>query len=150
MSDLLTISEQRAAVVAEARTWVKTPYHTNAGIKGVGCDCGMLLVRVFVDIGLVEPFDPRPYPKDWHLHRSEERFLAIVSRFAHEIAAPKPGDLIVFKYGRCYSHGAIVTQIDPIRVVHAFLSARMVIEEELSQNIQLKNAKPRFFSHWSD
>jgi hypothetical protein len=29
-------------------------------LKGVGVDCGMLIVRVFVDTGLCAPFDPRP------------------------------------------------------------------------------------------
>ena len=38
----------------------------------------MLLVRVFVDTGLCPPFDPRPYPVDWHLHRSEERYLGFI------------------------------------------------------------------------
>ena len=41
--------------------------HNCADIKGVGVDClGMLLVRVFVDLNLCPPFDPRPYPVDWH------------------------------------------------------------------------------------
>jgi len=54
----------REKIVAEARSWIGTPYHNCADIKGVGVDCGMLLVRVFVDLGLVEPFDPRPYTHD--------------------------------------------------------------------------------------
>ena len=65
----------REKVVAEAKSWIGTPYHNCADVKGVGCDCGMLLVRVFVDLGIVEPFDPRPYAHDWHLHRGEERYL---------------------------------------------------------------------------
>ena len=35
----------RAAVVAAAREWIGTPYHHMADIKGVGCDCAMLLER---------------------------------------------------------------------------------------------------------
>ena len=41
----------REKIVAEARSWIGTPYHNCADIKGVGVDCGMLLVRVFVDLG---------------------------------------------------------------------------------------------------
>jgi cell wall-associated NlpC family hydrolase len=44
---------QRATVVAEARSWIRTPYHNCADVKGAGVDCGMLLVRVFVDTGLM-------------------------------------------------------------------------------------------------
>ena len=97
------------AVVAEARSWIGTPYHNCADIKGVGVDCGMLLVRVFVDTGLCQPFDPRPYPIDWHLHRSEERYLGFIFDARREIAEPQPGDVMVLRYGRCYSHGGMVT-----------------------------------------
>ena len=38
----------------------------------------MLLVRVYCDLGLVEPFDPRPYTRDWFLHRNEERYLGFL------------------------------------------------------------------------
>ena len=58
---LIEFSE-RTAVVAAARSWIGTPYHNCADVIGTGVDCGMLLVRVFVDSGLCAPFDPRPYP----------------------------------------------------------------------------------------
>ena len=99
----------RAAIVAAAREWIGTPYHNCADVKGVGVDCGMLLVRVYVDLGLVEPFDPRPYSPDWHLHRGEERYLGHLLARAHGVARPAPGDIVLFRYGRCYSHGGIVT-----------------------------------------
>ena len=60
--------------------------------------------------GCVQPFDPRPYPFDWHLHRSEERYLGFVFDRSREVTEPQPGDVMVLRYGRCYSHGGIVTQ----------------------------------------
>jgi cell wall-associated NlpC family hydrolase len=47
-------ASQRAAVVAEAKTWIGTPYHHAADVKGHGVDCAMLLVRIYGDLGLVE------------------------------------------------------------------------------------------------
>jgi cell wall-associated NlpC family hydrolase len=143
---------QRAAVVAEARSWIGTPYHNCADIKGIGVDCGMLLVRVFVDLKLCPPFDPRPYPIDWHLHRSEERYLGFIFDRSAETAAPLPGDVAVFRYGRCYSHGGIVTKTSPLRIVHAFYQTRMVIEDDVSRNAVLADParKPRFFSLWAN
>src|SRR5580704_9168227 len=111
---------QRAAVVAEARSWIGTPYHNCADIKGAGVDCGMLIVRVFVDTGLCPAFDPRPYPADWHLHRSEERYLGWVTARAGEVSVPSTGDVMVFRWGRCYSHGGIVVGARPLTIVHAF------------------------------
>jgi cell wall-associated NlpC family hydrolase len=148
----LSVERQRAAVVAEARSWIGTPYHNCADIKGVGVDCGMLLVRVFVDLKLCPPFDPRPYPIDWHLHRSEERYLGFVFDRSAETTAPQPGDVAVFRYGRCYSHGGIVTKASPLRIVHAFYQTRMVIEDDVSRNAVLADParKPRFFSLWAN
>jgi cell wall-associated NlpC family hydrolase len=138
----------RARLVAEARTWRGTPYHNQADLKGVGADCGMILVRIFVDLGFFDPFDPRPYSSDWHLHRSEERYLGFVNERFVEVPAPLPGDIIVFRYGRCYSHGGLVTKADPLTLVHAFQPAGVVIEEEISRNAQLSAParRPRFFS----
>ncbi len=142
--------EQRAAIVAEARRWIGTPYHNCADLRGVGVDCGMLIVRVFVDTGLCAPFDPRPYPPDWHLHRSDERYLGFVFDRCAEVEEPRPGDILVFRYGRCYSHGGIVTIAAPLTIVHAFWPAGIVIEEELSRNAQLADParRRRAFSYW--
>src|SRR5271168_3472737 len=129
--------EARTAIVASARAWVGTPYHHMADVRGAGCDCAMLLVRVFCDLGLVEPFDPRPYVKDWHLHRGEERYLTFLLARAHEMATPLPGDAVLFKYGRCFSHGGIVTRSAPLTIVHAFHPARIVLEEEVVRNIEV-------------
>jgi cell wall-associated NlpC family hydrolase len=152
-SDLRRLSSdmQRAAVVAEARSWLGTPYHNCADIKGAGVDCGMLLVRVFVDTGLIPPFDPRPYPIDWHLHRDHERYLGFVfDRGFGEVAEAQPGDIWVLRYGRCYSHGGIVVRAAPLRIIHAFHPARRVIEEEVKHNSVLSDPtrKPRVFSYW--
>ncbi|HEY1982482.1 MAG TPA: hypothetical protein VGH13_20590 [Xanthobacteraceae bacterium] len=144
-------SAQRAAVVAEARSWIGTPYHNCADIKGVGVDCGMLLVRVFVDTGLCPAFDPRPYPVDWHLHRSEERYLGFVFDRGREVVSALPGDVMVLRYGRCYSHGGIVSRSSPLTTIHAYHPARSVVEEEIGQNAVLANTarRPRFFSFWA-
>jgi cell wall-associated NlpC family hydrolase len=128
----------RNAIVAEARSWIATPYHNCADIKGVGVDCGMLLVRVYVDLKLVPPFDPRPYTHDWHLHRGEERYLEALLKRAARIDKPLPGDVMLFRVGRCYSHGGIVTRGDPLTIVHASFPARIVLEETVLQNAQMR------------
>jgi len=108
----LSVDDQRQIVVNEAQKWINTPYLSNADVCGAGVDCGMLLVRVFVDAGFVAPFDPRPYPAQWALHQSAEIYLSIVQQFTTEITPqkPLPGDIALFKFGRCYAHGAIVTE----------------------------------------
>lgn len=112
-------------IVAEALSWLDTPYHHMADIKGVGVDCAMLPLRVFASLGLI-PADtePRPYPHDWMLHRDDERYLGWVQRFADPVDEPLPGDLALFRVGRCVAHGGIVTE--PGVMVHADLHAGRV------------------------
>ena len=40
------------------------------------------------DLGLVEPFDPRPYTRDWMLHRDDERYLGFLLARARLVEAP--------------------------------------------------------------
>ncbi|MGH6889807.1 MAG: NlpC/P60 family protein [Rhizomicrobium sp.] len=137
---------QRAAFIAEARSWLGTPFRDQADVKGGGVDCAMLLVRAAVDTGLVPPFDPRPYPPQWHLHRDEERFLAIVSKLGAEVTrAAVPGDVIVYQVARCFSHGGIVIEND--HVLHAYYKTGRVSISPLfeTQLAFLPSGRPRPF-----
>lgn len=123
----MSAAEARQRFIAEAKTWLGTPFRDQADIKGPhgGVDCAMLLVRCAVDTGLLPPFDPRPYPPQWLLHRDEERFLAIVRRFGTEVErAPIPGDVIVYKVARCFAHGGIV--LENGHIIHAFYKQKQV------------------------
>lgn len=99
----------RQAIVAEAQRWEGTPYHHHGRMLGVGVDCAMLLAEVYAALGLAPALDPGHYAPDWHLHRSEEQFLAWVARAgAVEVPQPGLGDVGVWRFGRTYSHGGIV------------------------------------------
>ena len=145
------MTAQRAAVVAAARSWIGTPYHNCADIKGVGVDCCMLLIRVYCDLGLMPLVDPRPYSPDWHLHRNEERYLEGVLERAKEVKAPDLGDTMLFRWGRTMSHGGIVTVTAPLTIVHAYAPARCVTEDEIARSAVLADRRrvPRFFSLWA-
>ena len=68
-----------------ALTWIGTPYHHHSGIKGVGCDCVHLLIKVYVEAGLMEDYDPGYYPPQFFMHSDEERFLKKVLGYSREI-----------------------------------------------------------------
>jgi cell wall-associated NlpC family hydrolase len=143
-------NEQRTAVIAEARSWIGTPYHHAADVKKHGVDCAMLLVRVYANVGLIENFDPRPYTRDWFLHRSEERYLGFLFDRAYEVREPGLGDVIVFKIGRCFAHAGIVSRVAPLAMIHAFAPTRCVVEDIIERSAELtermKTAK--FASFW--
>lgn len=129
--------EIRQRVVAEARTWIGTPYAHCQDVKGYGVDCGMILVRVFVDCGVIPRFDPRPYQHDFHLHRGEEFYRQFALDRGRRVATPQIGDVMLFRLGRCYSHGALVSRREPLTVVHAVMDYRRVVEEEIATAPQL-------------
>lgn len=119
----------RATIVNEALSWLGTPFRDCADVKGSSgaVDCAMLLVRVFVDTGRLAPFDPRPYPPRWHVHRGRERFLEwIEDRLGgRRVERPRLGDVVIWQFGRCFSHGAIL--INSAEVVHAYAHAGMCL-----------------------
>lgn len=140
----------RAAVVAEARSWIGTPYHHAADVKGHGVDCAMLLVRVYCDLGLVERFDPRPYTRDWFLHRSEERYLSFLLARSREVRCPQEGDIVLFRVGRCFAHAGIVSRAEPLTIIHSFAATRCVVEDVIERNAELaaRLKMAKFASYW--
>ena len=140
-------AEQRAAVVAEARTWLSTPYHNHARIKGVGVDCANLPAAVYEACGLIPNVQP-DYSAQWFEHRDEELFLAFVLPYATEITRAQvgPGDFAIWKYGRTYSHGALV--IDPPVIIHATTAAMCVHLGDMERDDDLGTRPRRFFTLW--
>lgn len=150
---------ERALVVQIARSFVGTPYHTAGRVKGPhgGVYCLTVLACVFEEAGLV-PRIPIPfYPPDWHLHRDTERYLQGLLKYTKEIEGPpRPGDIALWKFGRCFSHGAVV--INWPQVMHAYVGTSCRYENaETAQWLQLigenvaERGKPRpvkFFSFW--
>ncbi len=134
------IELERAAVVAEARAWLRTPYHHMGRVKGAGVDCATLLAEVYARAGVVPSVAVPFYPPDWHLHRDAERYLGFVLDHAVELSADEstpiadgrelkalPADLALWRFGRCFSHGAIV--IDWPLVIHAYAGKGCVLED---------------------
>lgn len=118
-------AQERSAVVAEALSWLGTGYHHHARVKGVGVDCAQIICAVFEACGLVEPIDPGYYATDWHLHRSEEVYAGWCARYAKQVDAAQLGDVVLFQFGRCFSHGAIV--VEQNTVVHAYMNRGVIL-----------------------
>jgi cell wall-associated NlpC family hydrolase len=162
---MIDIDAERAAVIAEARAWLRTPYHHMGRVKSAGVDCATLLAEVYARAGVVPPVAIPFYPPDWHLHRDAERYLGFVLEQAREISPPSltlpiegggqgrgeasgplPADIALWRFGRCFSHGAIVT--DWPLVIHAYAGRGCVLEDAsrahwLSQLGERGGARPR-------
>lgn len=133
----------RNRIVEEAESWLGTPYHHEGMVKGAGVDCIMILVAVYGKLGLIPAdVDPRPYPNDWHLHRSTERYLNGVLQYAREVEQPDIGDVVLWKFGRTYSHGGIY--VGDGRIIHSYIG-RGVVLDDINQ-AELASRDVKYFS----
>lgn len=138
------IGTLRAAVVNEAESWIGTPFHHQGRIKGSagGVDCLMLLAEVYERAGIIGHAAPPFYVPDWHLHRDAERYIEGLSAYARPVDAPLPGDIALFRFGRTFSHGAIVIRWP--RLVHAYWRRGVVTGD--ATLAPLNNRPVRFFT----
>jgi cell wall-associated NlpC family hydrolase len=136
------IAAERAAIVAEALSWVGTPFHHAAGVKGAGCDCVHLLYRVGQARAFVPSGELPAYKPQWFQHRGEPLFLQGL-KAAGAICVPRgsPGDIAMYNFGRHAAHGAIL--IDANSMVHAFSPVGCITRGDR------REFAARFDSYWS-
>ncbi len=88
-----------------------------------------------MDTGRLAPFDPRPYEPRWHLHRSEEKFVGWIEDKLGGVRTETPtiGDVVVYRFGRCYSHGGLL--INSKEIVHAYFVSGMTMTSALNDPV---------------
>lgn len=89
----------RERALAEARSWLGTPYQHQASLKGVGCDCLGLVRGVWRALHGAEIALPPPYRPDWAELGGGEPLLAGLARALEPVApdAARPGDVLAFR-----------------------------------------------------
>jgi len=123
---------ERGAIVAEARTWMGTPFHHGQALKGVGCDCIGLVVGVASALGVAEVpawladarfrgYARQPEPK---------RLLAACSEYLDELPLEcvQLGDILQYTFAKEPMHFAIVSRTEPRYVIHGYQRAGAVVE----------------------
>jgi len=116
-----------ARVLAEARSWIGTPYRHQASVKGAGADCLGLVRGVWRAVCGPEPETPPPYSPDWGEHDGAEALLAAAARHLMPVETPRAGDVLVFRLrvrGPA-KHAAILATdtVTPGRILHAWSGA---------------------------
>ena len=118
-------------VIAVARSWLGTPYHDQASLKGVGCDCLGLARGVWREVVGPEPFPIPAYSRDWGETGPREVLADGARRMMTEMepAAAGPGALVLFRMrARAIAkHVGILTA--PDRFIHAY--ERLGVVEEV-------------------
>ena len=86
-----------AQVVAEARTWLGTPWQHQAALKGVGCDCTGLVRGV---VGAFRELPPELLRMSYARTPDGVTLLRLCREHLHEVPATEvqPGDVLAFRY----------------------------------------------------
>lgn len=119
----------RAQFVAEARTWLGTPYRHQGRLKGVAVDCIGLALCVARDVGISD-FEFSGYQKrpDGTLKSHMDSKVEPVS-----FALAQPADLILFQFNNCPMHVGILSE--NWQVIHAYAPNRKVVEHRIDERL---------------
>ena len=88
---------------------------------------GKRFCEVYEKVGLMDHLDPRPYPPDWHMHQLGQRYLEHVLSVCYEVDEPQPGDIVLYHFGKCISHGAIVVEWPTI--IHSYIHQGVILQD---------------------
>ncbi|MBC9248380.1 MULTISPECIES: NlpC/P60 family protein [Paracoccus] len=120
-------------IIATARGWLGTPYHDQASLRGVGCDCLGLARGVWREVVGDEPFPIPPYSRDWGETGTREVLAEGARRMMIELSVADAGQgaLVLFRMrtDAIAKHVGILTA--PDRFIHAY-ERLGVIEEPLT------------------
>ena len=120
-------------VIAAARGWLGTPYHDQASVKGVGCDCLGLARGIWREVVGSETLPVPPYSRDWGEIGSREVLADSAARVLIRIdpAETGPGAVVLFRMreGAVVKHVGILT--GPDTFIHSY-ERLGVIEQPLT------------------
>ena len=124
---------KRDQIIGSARGWLGTPYHHQASVKGVGCDCLGLVRGVWRALYGYEAANIPAYSPDWGDATNSESLLAAGRTYLQEIALDDmgPGDVFAIRWrgAKSAKHLGILT--GEARFIHAYEKCG-VVEVSLS------------------
>ena len=123
-----------AQIIAAARSWLGTPYHDQASIKGAGVDCLGLARGIWREVIGPEPLSVPPYSRDWGETLATEVLAEGAAGWLLPIplAEAAPGSVVLFRMmpQAIAKHVGILTS--EATFIHAFQGIG-VIEEEMTK-----------------
>ena len=86
-------------IIATARSWLGTPYHDQASVKGAGVDCLGLARGIWREVIGPEPLSVPPYSRDWGEVLASEVLAEGAAGWLLPIppTAAGPGSVVLFR-----------------------------------------------------
>lgn len=125
---------KRSNIVETAKGWINTPYHHQAAVKGVGCDCIGLLIGVWRELIGELPVEPPIYSPQWHLHQKESQLIKVLKETYGFVdinaTTPPAGAVLCFGLERGPAHHAGISTGNGT-FIHSFMLSKKVVEVTL-------------------
>jgi NlpC/P60 family putative phage cell wall peptidase len=111
----------RDKIIAEARTWIGTPYVLGACVRGAGADCATFIYGVLHALGMINDETIGHFSPDWFAHTDEEIYPRRLLRHAFKTAVgisyttleTQPGNIVLTRHStssRVFNHAGIVVK----------------------------------------
>lgn len=109
-------------VIELARTWIGTPYHHQASLKGVGVDCIGLVRGVYRELYGIEPPELINYSADWGDANGNEDMVLAAFKYLEPVSLSNvsAGDVVLVRWTkeRVAKHCLIMT--GDTTAIHAY------------------------------
>ena len=134
----------REAFVAAARGWLGTPFHHQAAVRQVGCDCIGLIRGVTAELGLSQGTVGDACYQGYS-HVPDPRLLLRglgenLTRVRGGLAKALPGDILLFRIDKDPQHLALKTDAG---MIHGYARKLRVVEHGIDDTW-----RARFVSAW--
>lgn len=116
----------RDQIVAEAVSWVGTPFHANQKLKHVGADCIGVVAGVAENVGLHVN-----YRNDYSLRPDGSLLKELREQLIKVDDGPLPGDVILMAFEAEPHHVALY--IGNNEIVHSYAQARKCVRQQYSR-----------------
>ena len=109
-------------VLAEAESWIGTPYRHGASMRGVSCDCLGLVRGIWRTLYGKEPEQPGAYAADWAESASGDPLMEAAQRHMKPRISgdPQPGDLLAFRWRADVAAKHLGIMVRDNRFIHAY------------------------------
>jgi cell wall-associated NlpC family hydrolase len=115
----------KTQLVNIARSYLNTPYQHQGRLKNVGVDCAGFCMLSIEELGY-EYYDVKAYdrtPNALMFLKNVEKNLSI-----KDIKNAEIGDFLIFSFIKEPQHIAIITDLNPVRIIHALEKNKKVVE----------------------
>ena len=125
-------NKERERLIAEAKEWLGTPYHTEGRVKGAGCDCGTFLAGVLENANLLPHIDIPHYSEDVACHCAVPKYLMKIEEYCKQVDKNdrKTGDILVYQFNgsKVPHHAAFVC--DKEYLIHSYTRQGVIISNQ--------------------